>query len=388
MQLESLVTLGDKGSNDAKRRAPHEGISGEEMAQALAAQLSEALAAKWRNGERLPAEDLLKSASDLVNFPSAAFLVVREEIRKRREYGPPPDLAEYRLRFPQWAAELSAVFGAEDSITDCADSIVFPVCGETVAGCRLLSELGRGAQGRVFLAAQTTLADRLVVLKMGPRDGHEHLALARLLHTHIVPLHFVQDLPVHNLRIMCMPYLGGATLAQLREELAGIPVARRTGRDLLAALDRIQGSRPTVAAQTGPARSRLAAGSYTQALCWLAVCLADALRHAHEQEMLHLDIKPSNVLIAADGQPLLLDFHLARAPLALGTAAPGWFGGTPGYMAPEHWLAFKAIRAQLPLPAAVDGRSDVYSLGVVLFEMLGGKVTPRIKNPRRALRAA
>ena len=107
---------------------------------------------------------------------------------------------------------------------------MFPTCGETVADCRLLEELGRGAQGRVFLAEQITLAKRLVVLKMGPRDCHEHLVLARLLHTHIVPLHFVLDLPTRNLRVLCMPYLGGATLTHLRDELKPLPVAARSGR--------------------------------------------------------------------------------------------------------------------------------------------------------------
>ena len=101
---------------------------------------------------------------------------------------------------------------------------------------------------------------------------------------------------------------------------------------------------------------------------------------------MHLDIKPSNVLVAGDGQPLLLDFHLARPPLPKGAAAPGWFGGTPGYMSPEQWMAFRAVRARLPVPAPVDGRADVYSLGVVLFEMLGGKPTPRIKTPHLTLR--
>ena len=77
--------------------------------------------------------------------------------------------------------------------------------------------------------------------------------------------------------------------------------------------------------------------------------LADALHHAHEQGMLHLDIKPSNVLVAGDGQLLLLDFHLARPPLAQGMAPPGWFGGTPGYMPADNGWPLKAVRA-LPIP--------------------------------------
>ncbi|MGH7194948.1 MAG: protein kinase domain-containing protein, partial [Candidatus Saccharimonadales bacterium] len=59
-----------------------------------------------------------------------------------------------------------------------------------------------------------------------------------------------------------------------------------------------------------------------------------ALDYAHERNVIHHDIKPSNVLIAADGQPLLLDFHLAQPVLDAGTSAVDWLGGTPGYMAP------------------------------------------------------
>ncbi len=381
-----LLTVQDKGSKERRGLAPAGGASSEERALDLATHLAEDLAAAWRRGDRPPVEEFLEAAPDLAGFAPAVLILVREELRQRREHGPPPDLEEYRRRFPQWADQLPPLFDSHSSDSRAADEFFFPSCGETVGDCRLLAELGRGAQGRVFLAAQTSLADRLVVLKMGPRDCHEHLALARLLHAHVVPLHFVQDLPVHNLRVLCMPYLGGATLGQLRDELEAVPVAARTGRDLLAALDRVQASRPAAAATEGPARARLAGFAYAEALCWVGACLADALQYAHERNMLHLDLKPSNVLLAGDGQPLLLDFHLARPPLPAGAIPPGWFGGTPGYMSPEQRLALDAVRARKPIPVRLDPRSDIYCLGIVLFEMLGGSPAPRaLKAARRSL---
>ena len=60
--------------------------------------------------------------------------------------------------------------------------------------------------------------------------------------------------------------------------------------------------------------------------------MANALQYAHERGFVHLDLKPSNVLLAADGQPLILDFHPARGPLPAGEPAPEWFGGTPDHM--------------------------------------------------------
>jgi len=119
-------------------------------------------------------------------------------------------------------------------------------------------------------------------------------------------------------------------------------------------------------------RQILAGASYVQAVCWIGACLADALQYAHERGLLHLDVKPSNVLLAADGQPMLLDFHLAREPIPLDGAQPTWLGGTAGYMSPEQQAALRAIEQGRSVVLPVDGRSDVYSLGVVLYEALAG----------------
>src|SRR5262249_3216738 len=106
---------------------------------------------------------------------------------------------------------------------------------------------------------------------------------------------------------------------------------------------------------------------------WVGACLADALRFAHDRDLVHMDVKPSNVLLTADGQPMLLDFHLARPPLPAGGPPPPWPGGTPAYLSPEQRAALDAVRTGRPVPAPVDGRSDVFSLGVVLYEALAGE---------------
>jgi serine/threonine protein kinase/tetratricopeptide (TPR) repeat protein len=251
----------------------------------------------------------------------------------------------------------------------------FPSAGETVGEFRLLSCLGRGARGAVFLADQPSLANRPVVLKVTTRDGLEHLSLAQLRHPNIVPLYCVQDLADRNLRLLCMPYLGGTPLGRLWNELAEVPMDRRTGRDWLARLDRAQAEPPLCVPGQGPARQFLSRASYIQSVCWIGACLADALHFAHQRGLVHLDLKPPNVLLAADGTPMLLDFHLARPPIRPNERVRRGLGGTPYYMSPEQRAAMREIYEGRPVTLAVDGRSDIYSLGLMLYQLLGGAIS-------------
>jgi hypothetical protein len=100
--------------------------------------------------------------------------------------------------------------------------------------------------------------------------------------------------------------------------------------------------------------------------------LAEALAYAHARGVLHRDIKPANILVNRYGRPLLVDFNVAVACSPLGTSSEDSVGGTFGYMAPEHLDAFNPYN--LTPPEAVDTRSDVYSLGVVLFEFISGRL--------------
>jgi serine/threonine protein kinase/tetratricopeptide (TPR) repeat protein len=341
-----------------------------------AAEMATALREAWSRGQTALAEDFLEHRPELWQQPAAAMEVIYEEVLLREEKGERAPWEDLLRRFPQWRDQLHALKECHQ-VLDISWAPTFPAVGETVGEYRLLAELGRGALGRVFLASQPALANRAVVLKVTPRSGREHWLLAQLQHTHIVPLFAARDDRGRRLRFLCMPYFGGATLSDILRELADIPANERTGKLLIDAVDRLQAARPVCVSPANGPRNMLARMTYPQAISWIAACCADALYYAHERGILHLDLKPSNILIAADGQPMLLDFHLAHEPIATGHPLPDQLGGTPAFMAPEQRAAAEAVDTDHPIHEPVDGRADIYGLGALVYETLGGRAPYR-----------
>ncbi|MDG3005669.1 protein kinase domain-containing protein [Paludisphaera mucosa] len=337
----------------------------------------------------------------------------------------------------------------EEGSTEAASSPArgeLPRPGDEVGGFRLIAELGRGAFARVFLAEEASLGGRPVALKVSAAEGDEPQLLARLQHAHIVPVHSVRDDPATGLRLLCMPYLGGANLAQVLEEAWALRGVDAKDPSLVEALDQLSRRLPPLAAESlaagrRPSRSRSrdgrslrldppanitpsaspSAGSgperpsrrfsplrwmlerpdapaasptvdaeddmlpsrrflrradAVRAAVWVVARLAEGLEHAHSRGLLHRDLKPSNVLIAADGTPMLLDFNLSVETPACEEGADAsieraTLGGTLPYMAPEHLDALDPQGSARP--EAVDERSDLYSLGLILFEMIAGE---------------
>jgi tetratricopeptide (TPR) repeat protein len=155
--------------------------------------LVEEMRRRWTSGERPSAEEYLGRHPVLSQQAGAALRLISEEFRLRRGTDGEADPAEFLRRFPQWRSELEILLGANSpSALPDLEYTDPPRVDERLGDFQLLAELGRGALGCVFLARQPALADRPVVLKVTPCTGEEHLSLARLQHTHIVPLYAVQ----------------------------------------------------------------------------------------------------------------------------------------------------------------------------------------------------
>ena len=286
----------------------------------------------------------------------------------------------------------------------------FPQVGSEFVGFRLIGELGRGTFGRVYLGRQGELAGRLVALKVSTEVLAESQKLARLQHSHIVPIHSLHR--EGPLQAVCMPYFGSTTLADVLRDLGRLDGLPASGKGLVNTLeDRKSRTRATLD-QSDPARGSRSAASgpvpgdfsplpgeirrdlldapptlrhlegltYVEAVLWMGACLADGLQHAHERGIIHRDLKPANVLLADDGRPMLLDFNLADDLEARHDDADRSAGGTLPYMSPEHLSAFLGLPSPVPGSGVgpddrprVDARSDIYSLGVILSELLMGK---------------
>jgi serine/threonine protein kinase len=249
-----------------------------------------------------------------------------------------------------------------------------PTTGQRLGDSEVVREVGRGGMGVVYEARQVSLNRRvaLKVLAGGlgltgnavQRFRREAEAAARLHHTNIVPVYAVGE--QDSTHFYAMELIQGASLDHVLEQ----PKAAGGGRPTSEAPP----TQPEVG-QTGPyvpggpsdssgglmSSSLSSGGGYFDTVARLVADVADALEHAHRHNVIHRDVKPSNLLLSSEGRLSVNDFGLARLLEEPGMTVPGEFVGTPAYMSPEQVTA-----GRVP----VDHRSDVYSLGATFYEML------------------
>jgi serine/threonine-protein kinase len=338
------------------------------------------------------------------------------------ERGSPPEEDDYLRRYPEFAAELLQCFadwrrfprpgGPPARAT--TDAVTPLLGGDQLGDFRILREVGRGGMGVVYEAEQVSLRRR-VALKVLPlaaaldprqlqRFQLEAHAAACLHHTNIVSVHAVgieRGVPYY-----AMQFIEGQTLAAVVRDLCRLegvePVdgpapglAEVSTTTLAAALltgrFAARGADPVPAPDTpaapsprvreggsagpespgepagasardsisGPSSTRTQA--YARTVARLGLQAAEALDHAHPHGILHRDIKPANLLLEAGGRLWVTDFGLAQVQGNSGLTLTGDILGTLRYMSPEQALGRRVV---------IDGRTDVYSLGATLYELL------------------
>lgn len=218
---------------------------------------------------------------------------------------------------------------------------------QTLGKYRIVARLGRGGMARVYKAYQPGL-DRYVAIKVlhshllddksfVQRFEREATAVARLRHPNIVQ---VFDFDVQDdFYYMVMEFIEGPTLKQeLEERLKNDP------------------------AHAQPFKN--------EEIVHLITSLAEAIDYAHSRSMIHRDLKPGNIMLTPEGQVLLTDFGLARLLNMTRQTESGAISGTPAYMSPEQGQGKQG-----------DERSDLYSLGIILYELVTGRVPFENENP-------
>ncbi|RLT13248.1 MAG: hypothetical protein DWI24_04725 [Planctomycetota bacterium] len=332
-------------------------------------------------GEPAQVEDYCQVLSGCSESPFFIAGLAFEEYMLRMEAGGKPRLAEYAKRFPLAYESLRELVLIQEAVAgealedEAKRMDGFPEVGQNLEGFELVGELGVGSYAKVYLAHDALLAGREVALKVTRGQHDEWLTLARLQHTHIVPIysHKKTQTGGHHFDLVCMPYFGRVTLNTVIEHADWDRCL--SGRDMMNLIDSLQPEVMVDEARESSARRSLSELSFAQAVAWWGASLADALRHAHERRVLHRDIKPTNILVTPECEPMLLDFNLAmQSPVAnlpdksshnSPVSNEEGIGGTLAYMAPEHLEAMMTGRSRL-----VDQRADIYSLGAVLYEAL------------------
>ena len=330
-------------------------------------------------------ESALKSGS------TEGVSVVIEEFLAELEQGHHPSISEYLTRYPEQADVLASLLPAAAAMASLGipshpsgskagiDQRAIPF--RELGDFRILRELGRGGMGVVYEAEQISLGRR-IALKVLPFAGvldprqlqrfkNEARAAATLDHPHIVHVHAVgQDRGVH---FYAMQLIEGKSLAEV------ISMWRAPPDSLVSSSATVDPERKTTIQSTNRnTRQATATGEisrlrFRQVIDW-GIQAATALEYAHQSGIVHRDIKPSNLLVNAEGQLWVTDFGLAMTRSDTGITMTGDVLGTFRYMSPEQILGQRSV---------IDHRTDVYSLGLTLYELLA--LRPAFSSTDRAV---
>ena len=316
-------------------------------------ELCDRFEAEWTSDKPTNVESFLNEIEDAQRSIAIKSLL-ELEFELRAGHGDKPSSEELRQRFPddleivenllQNSTPIDSlaleetlgtlIHAGERDFVKLTDSLSVPV---TLGRYQIKRRIGRGAMGTVFLADDQQL-DRQVALKVPHGDLQRHAevrarferearACAALRHAGICPVYDVCE--VDGIHFICMGYIDGQTLAEYANSNSPLE---------------------------------------EEAVAQIALKIASALATAHDAGVVHRDLKPSNVMIDLNGEPVILDFGLAirlDADNDSRLTQEGALVGSPAYMSPEQVSGDQQ---------EIDARTDIYSLGVLMYELLTGRL--------------
>jgi serine/threonine protein kinase len=381
--------------------------SGSQRAELAANLIRVDLDRRTQLGEEVRIDEHVQAVPELRNAEVELVALLIDEHALRTEAGQIVTLDEYARRFPEHLETLRNKLGLTDDRTRSpsvatGESSPQPGSsagdaerlerGKVVGDFRVERLLGAGGVSQVFLATQLSL-DREVALKVTVESNEETSAanegrtMAALSHPHIVPV-FAEE-RIGRLRLLAMEYVPGPTLCDFLSE-ASVRFRKSgsnrlpTAADAVSLIDDLCSARQDVAVAAGgndvpgdgPVQMAEARndsgrperkGSGRDFICRVVRDLARALAAAAAKGVLHSDVKPANVLFTREGKALLADFNVSVRQEAIAGDPPP-VGGTLLYMSPEQLGILTGSETE----TRIDDRSDIYSLGLVLFESLTG----------------
>jgi eukaryotic-like serine/threonine-protein kinase len=326
-----------------------------------------------------------------VGGADAVLAELLDALTEKLQAGEPVDLEAYARAHPECADELRQMLPALEMLGQLARSTSGgPACRlaegpgrddelGVLGEFRLVREVGRGGMGVVYEAEQLSLGRR-VALKVLPfaaaldarqlqRFKQEAQAAAQLHHTNIVPVYAVGS--ERGVHFYAMQFIDGRTLADviadLRRQRDREPAGEMTPRHGVPAAET---DGPLAAVLS--TRHSASSSAYFRTVARLGVQAAEALEHAHQLGVIHRDVKPANLLVDARGGLWVADFGLAQVRGDAKLTLTGDVVGTLRYMSPEQALAQRDD---------LDHRTDIYSLGATLYELL--TLEPACDGPDR-----
>ncbi len=331
-----------------------------------------AIREEWERGAQPDALAALARQPELRTDKLAVMDLAFGEYCIRFDAGDAPEPEAFCDRFPTYRMSIRRLIAGhellENNLSAISEAVPvrWPAPGERLDDFTLLRELGRGAFARVYLALEESTGGRPVALKLSPGGAAEARTLGRLAHPNVVPILSARFKEEISQTAVCMPFLGAATLIDVLDRAyptadSAPPLQATVIGEAIRAAAHPGDPAPSAAAASG----KFQEGCYVEGIARVAAQIADALAFLHKEGVCHRDLKPSNVLLSMDGRALLLDFNLsadARADVPR-------LGGTLPYMAPEQLRALVNKSDE----AGMDERADLFSLGVVVYELLTGK---------------